>query len=73
MNKEVVVESAEPVLGMQVVPDGFSKYVKHWVVSGYSWDGDCMCTKEVFTNVKVALHSLKVYNVAIISELRNIL
>jgi hypothetical protein len=69
----IVIESAEPVLGMQVVPDGFSKYVKHWVVSGYSWDGDCMCTRKDFTNTILPLHSLRVYNVAILSELRNIL
>lgn len=57
--KKIVIESAEPVLSWKQVNAGFGRYVKHWIVSGYFWDGDCMCTKEEFTK-KVPIHSLEV-------------
>jgi hypothetical protein len=43
---KIVIEKAEPVLGYK---SKFARYVKHWDVSGYTWNGDCICTKKMFS------------------------
>lgn len=60
LDKHVVFVIAEPVLGVKLIHDGFERYVRHWVVSGYSWDGDCMCSATHFKDVVVPIHSLRV-------------
>lgn len=44
----IVIESAKPFLSHKPTKNGFGYYVKHWDVSGYRWDGDCMCSKAPF-------------------------
>lgn len=60
LDKLTVFVHAEPVLGTKLVINGFEKYVKHWLVSGYSWDGDCLCTAVHFKEVILPIHTLKV-------------
>ena len=45
---KIVIESARPEF-TQIVSAKFLGFnVKHWNVSGYTWDGECMCTKKTF-------------------------
>jgi hypothetical protein len=65
----IVFEKAAPVLGTRIVVNGFARYVKHWIVSGYTWNGSCMCSKVEFTDVEVPLTTLEIS----LKELENIL
>lgn len=42
----IEIESAKPLLSTQLNAKTFYHYVKYWKVKGYSWDGNCMCTKK---------------------------
>jgi len=42
---KIVIEKAEPVLGYK---SKFARSVRYWDVSGYTWNGDCICTKSNF-------------------------
>ena len=45
---KIVIESARPIISYKSSKTGFEYYVKYWEVIGYTWDGNCMCTKKVF-------------------------
>ena len=45
---KIVIESARPELTEIIQAKTFEFQVKHWNVSGYTWDGKCMCTKKTF-------------------------
>jgi hypothetical protein len=41
------------------VKGGFGRYVKHWIVEGYTWNGECKCTSEKYS-LEVPISSLEV-------------
>ena len=45
---KIVIETAQPELGEQMSAKYFQYTVKHWNVTGYTWDVLCMCTKKSF-------------------------
>jgi hypothetical protein len=45
---KIVIESAKPELEEQLMARSFRWYPKFWNVTGYTWDGECMCTKKPF-------------------------
>ena len=54
----VKIESAKPVISKNPnLPHSF--YVKNWKVTGFTWDGSCMCTKKPF-KMDVGFHWLDV-------------
>ena len=66
--KKIVIEKAEPVLSWKQVQAGFGRYVKHWVVIGWFWDGECMCSREDF-KLEVPIQKLEVSEI----ELKSLL
>lgn len=48
----IEIKNANPVIGSALDAKRFVYYVKHWTVTGYTWDGSCMCTKKDF-NIEV--------------------
>jgi len=70
--QKVVIVKAEPVLGVLLKYNVFERYVKHWLVSGYSWDGDCMCTAVMFKEIEVNIHSLRVTKNEIVNKLKEV-
>jgi hypothetical protein len=63
-----VIEKAEPILSWKLVKGGYGRYVKHWDVEGYTWDGDCMCTKESFKKI-AQIQSLEVSELDLINSI----
>lgn len=49
---KIVIESAKPELSEKLSAKNIEYYVLHWNVTGYFWDGNCMCTKKDF-NYKI--------------------
>ena len=45
---KIVIESAQPEITQILSAKMFEYKVKHWNVTGYTWDGSCMCTKKSF-------------------------
>ena len=56
---QVVIELAKPILSFKSVKGGFGRYVKHWIVEGYTWNGECKCTSEKYS-LEVPIFSLEV-------------
>jgi hypothetical protein len=45
---KVSVQEAKPILSFKSNKSAREYYVKYWEVTGYVWDGDCMCTRKDF-------------------------
>lgn len=70
LQEKIVIQTAKPVISEQVILQGYKYYVKYWLVSGYSWDGDCMCTRRNFHEVKLDIKTLEASQELVINELK---
>ena len=45
---KIIIESAQPELTQILSAKTLEYKVKHWNLTGYTWDGSCMCTRKSF-------------------------
>lgn len=69
---KIIVESIHPFLSYKSSNNNYEYYVKHWNVTGYTWDGDCMCTKKIF-NLKLEHHELIFSKIEVLEMLKELL